>query len=259
MVPVILARILLIIGPLFLFTDQTMSKTKLPVLWHEQLPVILTAGITRVLLHGPPDTGKTTTAGKLAEKRGQQVFRLQCSRDQGIEDLLGQFTLSDGSTKFAPGPIPQAMACGGMLICDEFDFRNPAHDSIYHSVLDEREIAEVRLPDGTTVKPADGFTVVCTTNAAPNVFSAALLRRWELKLYCAIAHPEALASLPPKQAKFLNNLQSGQKVPEFRFELSVSAFKAVARLSAVVPEDHALTMVFGEQAAREIESSLASI
>ncbi len=237
-----------------------MAKAKAPSVWFESLPVILSAGITRVLLHGPPDTGKTTTAGKLAMARGQKVFRLQCSRDQGIEDLLGQFTLSDGATKFAPGPIPQAMASGGMLIADEFDLRNPAHDSIYHSLLDEPEIAEVRLPDGSSIRPASGFSVICTTNAVPGVFSAALLRRWELKLHCAVAHPDAIQHLPTAHGRFLNNLQAAVKTPDFRFEFCVSSFRAVTRLTqGGMEEEHALVLVFGHDAAKELQSALASL
>lgn len=235
-------------------------KQEQPMQWHEQLPIVINAGITRILLHGPPDTGKTTTAGKTAQAKGQAVYRLQCSRDQGVEDLLGQFVLEKGETRFAPGPIPQAMQSGGMLIMDEFDMRNPAHDSIYHSIMDDAEIAEVRLPDGTVIKPQPGFTVVCTTNADPKMFTPALLRRWELKLYCAIAHPEALKTVDKQEAKFLHNLQTGVKTPEFRFEFCVSSFRAARKLkdSGLDPE-FALSLVFGEAAAKELQASLCSM
>jgi len=237
-----------------------MSKKSFPQDWHAQLPLILSAGLTRILLHGPPDTGKSTTPRKWAEAQGKPVFQLPCSRDQGLEELLGQFTLSDGATKYVKGPIPKAMESGGLLICNEFDMRNPAHDSIFHSLLDDPEICEIILANGSVIKPAPGFTVVCTTNAAPGAFTPALLRRWEVKLYCGTAHPEALKTLPENQGKFLSNLQGAQKVPELRFEFCVSSFRAAAKLAANgIEQRAALSVVFGETAAAELESALASV
>ncbi len=234
-----------------------MSKNKVKVLppWHQILPAIMQGNAAhRILLYGPPDTGKTTTASQC---RPDNVYRVQCSRQQGIEDVLGAYVLRDGATVFLPGPIPQAMQSGGLLLLDEFDFRNPSHDSIWHSVLDDSSIAEVRLPDGSVVKPAPGFTVIATTNATPSAFSPALQRRFEVKLFCGCAHPKALEKLPEPLGSMVANWQLGVAAPAVKVEFSVSSLSAYARLTAIFGDTHAAEITFGSSA-QEFISALAN-
>jgi len=231
------------------------AKTK-SLAWFEVLTAVVNAGLNRVLLYGPPDTGKTTTATKIREDK--PVFRVQCSRQQGIEDLLGSYVLQAGETKFIPGPVAQAMLQGATLLVDEFDMRNPAHDSIWHSVLDDESIAEVRLPDGTVIKPAPGFIAIATTNATPNAFSPALQRRFQLKLFCGQAHPEALNSLKPAHRSIVVNWQKALTPPQIKFELSVSALRTFSILADCYGcQDTAARLVFHDGAA-EFISALAN-
>lgn len=231
-----------------------MSKSKAPA-WYDVLSTVIAKGISRILLYGPPDTGKTTTASLL--RPDKPVYRVQCSRQQGIEDILGAYVLHSGATIFAPGPVARAMADGGTLLVDEFDFRNPAHDSIWHSVLDDPKLAEVRLPDGSVVKPASGFLVIATTNASPNAFSPALQRRFELKLFCGTTHPQALNSLPDELASMIRNWQLTITPPTVKVELSVSSLTTYSRLTAHYGQDVSASLVFGANA-QEFISALAN-
>lgn len=229
-----------------------MKTLKYP--WYEILNIV-TGHLSRILLYGPPDTGKTTAASKV----GAKSYRVQCSRQQGIEDLLGSYVLENGETKFIPGPVALAMTEGATLVIDEFDMANPAHASIWHAVLDDPQIACVRLPNGAEIKPAAGFKVIATTNATPVAFSAALQRRFELKLYCGTAHPDALASMPKDCAKLLLHWQSSAKMPDIAFEAGVSSLRTFITLKSVkeIGEDGAAQLVFAG-AGKEFLSTLAS-
>lgn len=133
--------------------------------WHNLLDVIIeTKALSRILLFGPPDTGKSTAAVNAAKKLDRPCFRCQCAPQQGIEDLLGNWTLVDGKTVFVPGPIARAMTAGGVLLLDEFDRRNKGHDSIYHALLDDPAISSLNLPNGETIKPAPGFMAIYANN-----------------------------------------------------------------------------------------------
>jgi len=237
------------------------AKAKISLVWNDVLAAVIEAGLNRILLYGPPDTGKTTTASKI--RPDGEVYRVQCSRQQGIEDLLGSFLLVPGPTgspvtQFVPGPIVKAMKEGALLLADEFDMRNPAHDSIWHSVLDDESIAEVRLPDGTVIKPSPGFIAIATTNATPNAFSPALQRRFQLKLFCGQAHPEALNSLKPEHRSIVVNWQKALTPPQIKFELSVSALRTFSILADCYGcADTAARLVFHDGAA-EFISALAN-
>lgn len=235
-------------------TSTKTSKNSLAP-WHELLPAILKAkAATRFLLYGPPDTGKTTTASLISPKK---TFRIQCSRQQGIEDLLGSFIFANGTTTFVPGPIPLAMQAGGILVADEFDHHNPAHASLWHAVLDDLDIAQIRLPDGSVVKPTPGFTVIATTNATPIAFSPAIQRRFEVKLFCGQAHPAALQKLPSPLGEMVANWQLAVVVPPVKVEFSVSSLSAYSRLASIFGDQNAARIIFGSSA-DEFISALAN-
>jgi MoxR-like ATPase len=231
-----------------------MATKNLP--WHELLALLISKqAASKILLWGPPDTGKTTSAVKLAESNGQKLFRLQCSCEQGIEDLLGCTTLKAGETQFAPGPIPRALSAGGVLCLDEFDLRNPAHDSIYHGVLDNAELAEVTLPTGEVIKAKNGFRVVATMNGTPEDLTTALLRRFDVLLHVAIPHPDALQGLPAAVATSLVNWSKAVPVADYKGPRSVSTFRSFERLrKAGVADEQAAEIIFGKSSAAEILS-----
>ncbi len=229
--------------------------TKINTTWHEVLPQIIPL-VHRILLYGPPDTGKTTAATRLGDANGGSI-RLQCSRQQGVEDLLGSFVLRNGATEFVPGPIPRAMREGRILVIDEFDQRNAAHDSIYHAALDDKDIACIALPDGTECRPTEGYKVICTTNAGVGAFSPALQRRFEVKLWCGQAHPEALKTLAPECAAMLKNWQLSVQAPETKVETSVSSLRVYGKLAKAFGMDQAAALVF-PSTHQEFLSTLAS-
>jgi MoxR-like ATPase len=183
---------------------------------------------------------------------------LQCSSEQGIEDLLGSMTLRGGETVFAPGPIPRALSEGAILCLDEIDMRNPAHDSIYHSALDNSELASVTLPTGETVKAADGLMIIATMNGTPDDLPLALLRRFDVLLNVPAPHPDALAGLPEPHRRAINAWTASAKAPDYAGPRSVSAFRSFARLTAAgVDEVQAATLIFGPKQGREVLAVIA--
>lgn len=238
-----------------------MANGTISIKWHDLLQTVINSKAAgKVLLYGPPDTGKTTSAVNAAKAAGRPLYRLQCSCQQGIEDLLGTMELKAGETRFVPGPVPNALKSGGVLCLDEFDMRNPAQDSIYHSILDNSELASVTLPDGVVVPAAQGFTVIATMNGSPADLTPALLRRFDVCIYAGTPHPDALAELPEQVRLTLVQWAQAQPVPEFTGPRSVSAFRSAQRLVklAGLSTEQAAEVVFGKAMAKEIVSVLAS-
>jgi DNA polymerase III delta prime subunit len=227
--------------------------------WHELLALLISKqAATKILLWGPPDTGKTTSAVRLAKSSGKALFRLQCSCEQGIEDLLGSMTLKQGETQFAPGPIPRALASGGVLCLDEFDLRNPAHDSIYHSILDNAELASVTLPTGEVIDSKPGTMVIATMNGTPEDLTPALLRRFDVLIHVPSPHPDALCGVPENHKRALLQWSASAKVPDYAGPRSVSAMRSFSRLvSAGVDEVQAASLIFGAKQGREVLAVLA--
>lgn len=158
--------------------------------WSEVLAWLLAVGalpraIHRVLLYSrEPGTGKSSWATKaLGDER---VERVQCHPQMQPEDLLyGSIGLENGTTKNQPGSALRALRGGKCLLLEEVGDVSPDIVPILHSLLDDREIAGVTVPEtGERVRPADGYMVIGTTNNDPSTFTEALLSRFDLVLLC---------------------------------------------------------------------------
>src|SRR5579864_4708982 len=64
--------------------------------------------LSRVILIGPPGTGKSTTAMQVCQIQHRVTMTESTSR----EDLIGMFHLINGETKWIDGPVVQAMRLG---------------------------------------------------------------------------------------------------------------------------------------------------
>lgn len=101
------------------------------------------AGLTLnmpIYLWGMHGSGKTTVLQQIAARMQWPVMRVQHTVNMQESDVLGQWTVRDGSTHFQLGPLPTAMLNGWVYLADEYDFAMPAVTSVYQPVLEGQSL-----------------------------------------------------------------------------------------------------------------------
>lgn len=158
-------------------------KTTANQRWDDLLGNLISAGVVpntlnRVLLYGPPRTGKSTTASLICKP----VERVTLHKQQPVDDLLGGYCLRDGTTVWADGPAVRALRNGRPLVLDEIDQMSPECRFTLHALMDDP--AAITLASGERVEAKDGYMVIGTTNAQPSQLPPPILDRFDLVLYC---------------------------------------------------------------------------
>lgn len=143
----------------------------------------------RLMLVGPPGTGKSQTAFLLLG----DAQRLTMTEGTAVEDLLGMFHLVEGSTVWKDGPAARAMRGGTALILDEIDKYSPEVGSLLYALLDDDP--QVTLPSGEHLKAKKGYKVIATSNANVSALPEAILDRMEAVIIAATPHPDAMSHL----------------------------------------------------------------
>jgi cobaltochelatase CobS len=87
-------------------------------------------------LWGFHGTGKTTVLQQASARTKRPFVRVQHSLNMQESDVLGQWTVKDGSTIFQLGPLPMAMINGWTYCADEYDTAMPNVTTVYQPVLE---------------------------------------------------------------------------------------------------------------------------
>ena len=153
----------------------------------------------RVLLYGPPGTGKTYSAVKqtapLNANGTPNVYQVTMTEDTASANLEGFYKpSSDGTFQWHDGIAIQAWRNGGRLVINEIDHASPDAMTFLHAILDDQDIAMLTLnnDDKETVRPAEGFQVVATTNSPPESLPLALKDRFPVKILSDLEHEPLL-------------------------------------------------------------------
>lgn len=157
------------------------AKKTPSVSWDSLLVRLIENGIipqvvNRVLLYGPPRTGKSTLPGKTLPN----VQRLTLHKQMPVDDLIGGMCLVNGSTQWADGPAVRAMRNGTALVIDEIDQFSAECRCMLHAIMDDP--AGITLPSGERVDAKAGYCVIGTTNALPTALPDALYDRFDMVL-----------------------------------------------------------------------------
>lgn len=157
-----------------------------------------------------PGMGKSFFEKALREKFRfeRELYNLGLTQDSAPSDLLGFMELDGMKTYFEPGPATLAMGYGnghgGILRIDELPLASNSCWSTLHQVLDDVEIARVKLPGKEWVQPKEGFLVLATGNLPPEVLPRPLADRFDITLHAdkpakgifdAIQSPKAKAAV----------------------------------------------------------------
>lgn len=165
-------------------------------LWRDVYEVIEYAD--KALLYGPPGTGKSSAGAKHAMMPGQKLERFAITNETSWAQL-SMFYLPgpEGPVKVTGSCVRSWLTPNCRAVVDEL--KEAGGDTVpgLHMWLDDVNIAQMTLMDGTTIKPADGFKVIATMNGDPALeLPEALLDRFAIRRFVDRPDPHILMSLP---------------------------------------------------------------
>lgn len=220
----------------------------LPRCWRD-VKDTLEAGVDRLILFGPPGTGKTY-AGLTFGEVARGAHRLVCTEDMTAADVTGCWTPSADSTwTWLDGQAVKAWRGdgkrGARLVIDEIDKASGDVFALLLAVTDSVESACWEHPQtGRIERPLDGFSVVMTTNVEdPGELPSALTDRFPVAIRINEPHPDALVRLAPDLRDYARRAADlGDR------RISLRAFYAFDELTRTLGAERAAEIVFRDLA-----------
>lgn len=223
-------------------------RQDLPQCWQD-VENALNAGIDRVILFGPPGTGKTY-AGLTYGDVNAGAYRLICTEEMTNADVTGHYKPNaQGAWAWQEGSAIKAWQGdgqrGGRLVVDEIDKAGGDVFATLLAMTDSPESAKWEHPEnGRIVRPLDGFSVVMTTNIEHMTeLPEALKDRFPVCIRIDQPHPDALALLSADLRKYAVRMaDAGER------RISLRTFFAFDKLRKSLGDQEASRLVFGRQA-----------
>lgn len=229
-------------------TTHTNKKTVLPDCW-QTLEDCLDAGVNRIILFGPPGTGKTYAGIKFGDvSRG--AHRLICTEDMTNLDVTGAFMpANNGNFMWVSGSALKAWEGDGLkgarLVVDEIDKAGGDVFATLLAMLDSEESASWQNPDtGRTHTPKQGFSAIMTTNVEDvTELPEALKDRFPVSIRIDQPHPDALERLSVDLRNVAIQLaDAGEQ------RISLRTFMEFDKLRKALGEDKASRYIFASRA-----------
>jgi hypothetical protein len=231
------------------------ARTELPDCWAEFYDV-LDAGVDRVILFGPPGTGKTYAGLHVNVGKGG-AHRLVCSEEMTAADVTGHWMPSHSNAwAWHDGAVVKAWdgdgQIGGRVVADEIDKASGDVLSLLLAMFDTVDSATWEHPStGRTIVPRHGFSVVMTTNLENmRDLPTALRDRFPVQIRINTPHPDALLVLSPDLRAAA--AASADADPKRRF--SIRTFMAFDKLRHEMGVERAAKLLFNSVAGDILDS-----
>lgn len=119
----------------------------------------------RILLWGFHGTGKSSIFEQAAARTRRPIVRKQHTINMQESDVLGQWTVRDGSTQFQLGPLAMAMIYGWVYLADEYDMAMPSVLAVYQPVMEGKSLLIADAPPVfRKITPHPNFRFCATGN-----------------------------------------------------------------------------------------------
>ena len=122
-----------------------------------------------IYITGDSGNGKTLGVEQACHAEKRPLIAVNVTNETAEEDLIGNFSLSNGNMTWNDGPAIRAMKQGAVLLLDEID-QATSKILCLQTILQNYEYHIKKT--GETVRAAPGFTVVATANTKGNGESA---------------------------------------------------------------------------------------
>lgn len=199
--------------------------------------------IQRLLLHGPPGTGKTTIGQIMAEAQGSLLIVVTMTEDTPMSELRGHYIMKGGDMVWHDGPITRWWKTpNSVLVVNEINMAGGDVLGYLHGALDDPQRAYMTLPTGETIKPSGGQKVIATMNGQPEEMIPAIRDRFPVCISVDKVNPEAVKLLSEDLRDIAAN---STVVPDENRRVSIRAFFEFDRLRKLVPEKTAAQAIFG--------------
>lgn len=223
--------------------------------WH-LAETILGTGRT-CMLHGPAGTGKTFAAENHQPEGAPEPVVVTLTNETSAADLLGYYITGPDGFRWQDGPATRAARIGARLVVNEIDHASGDVIAALYQIADEAASARWTLGNGETLRPAAGFHLVATSNAAPEeaLTGEGIQSRFAVRVHVDQPHPASVAALPEDLRKAA---EASCVHPDETQRLTMRTWRAFADLRAELGD--ALTaakLAFGPNRAQPILDSLA--